>query len=130
MAQTEIRPRVVVLLTDVDTSSRDETGRLCRRDGRPLTGAEHDLLSTSTSDEIAMAVAHGLPDEADWMSEGDLVARALVSLYMKYAYLLPDGSLDSVYDLMTDEDYAEFERLTDLQNALYAREEHAELEED
>ncbi|MFI1768873.1 hypothetical protein ACH41H_43520 [Streptomyces sp. NPDC020800] len=130
MAQTEIRPRVVILLADVDPSRRDEPGRLYRRDGRPLTGAEHDLFATSTSDEIAMAVAHGLPDEADWMSEGDLVAKALVSLYMKYAYQLPDDSMDSVYDLMTDEDYAEFERLTDLQNALYAHEEHAELEED
>ncbi|KUF15447.1 hypothetical protein [Streptomyces silvensis] len=130
MAQTEIRPRVVILLADVDTSRRDETGRLYRRDGRPLTGAEHDLLSTSTSDETAMAAAHRLPDAADWMSERSSVGRALVSLYMKYAYLLPDDSLDSVYDLMTDEDYAEFERLADIHSALSALEEHPELEED
>ncbi|MER7778186.1 hypothetical protein ABTZ21_24815 [Streptomyces sp. NPDC096191] len=130
MAHTEIRPHVVILLADVDTSRRDEHGRLYHRDGRPLTGIEHDLLSTSTSDEINMAVVHGLPDEAGWMSESTLVGRALVSLYMKYAYLLPDDSLDSVYDLMTDEDYAEFERLSDIHSALRAPEGHAELEED
>ncbi|MFE4646613.1 hypothetical protein ACFRFS_37375, partial [Streptomyces sp. NPDC056730] len=76
MAQTDIRPRVVILLADVDPSRRDGPGRLYRRDGRPLTGAEHDLFATSTSDEIAMAVAHRLPDEAGWMSEGDLVAKS------------------------------------------------------
>ncbi|MEE1728510.1 hypothetical protein PUR33_05155 [Streptomyces sp. BE282] len=113
MAQTDIRPRAVVLLTDVDTSRRDEPGRLYHHDGRPFTTAEYDLLCTCTRAEIDIAVAHMQPVGA-WMSERHTMQKALIGLYMKYAYQFTDASPDSVYDLVTDEDYAKFERLAEI----------------
>ncbi|MFQ6854459.1 hypothetical protein AAIB46_26680 [Streptomyces sp. 35M1] len=49
---------------------------------------------------------------------------------MKYAYQCTDGSPDSVYDLMTDEDYAKFERLAETLSPGDAVEELAGHEQD
>ncbi|MFQ6856377.1 hypothetical protein AAIB46_36795 [Streptomyces sp. 35M1] len=81
MAQTDLRPRAVVLLTDVDTSRRDEPGRLYHHDGRPFTTAEYDLLCTCTRAEIDIAVAYMQP-VGDWMSERHTMQKALIGLYM------------------------------------------------
>lgn len=66
----------------------------------------------------------------DWMSERQTVQKALIGLYMKYAYQMPDAFPDSVYDLMTEEDYSEFERLADIVSADDAFEEHTGHEQD
>ncbi|MFI0978218.1 hypothetical protein ACH4SP_14630 [Streptomyces sp. NPDC021093] len=122
MPQTDIRPRAIVLLTDVDTSRRDEPGCLYHRDGRPLTTAEYHLLATCTPAEMDTAVAHTQP-VGNWMSERHTMQKALISLYMKYAHQMPDDFPGSVYDLMTDDDYAEFEHLAEILSADDALEE-------
>ncbi|MFI5803494.1 hypothetical protein [Streptomyces sp. NPDC051561] len=113
MTQTDIRPRAIVLLTDVDISRRGEPNHPYHWDGRPFSSAEYHLLATCTPAEIDIAVALTQP-EGDWMSERHVTQKAIVSLYMKYASRMPDDFPGSVYDLMTDEDYAEFERLAEI----------------
>ncbi|MFJ2215033.1 hypothetical protein ACIQVO_31745 [Streptomyces sp. NPDC101062] len=44
---------------------------------------------------------------------------------MKYACLFPDASPESIYELMTDEDCAEFDRLDEVLIASKAVAEHA-----
>ncbi|MBT2895656.1 MULTISPECIES: hypothetical protein [Streptomyces] len=129
MAITDTRPRAIVLLTDIDASRSDEPDHLFHHDGRPFTTAEYELLSTCTPTEIDIAVAHMQP-VGDWMSERQTVQKALIGLYMKYAYQMPDAFPDSVYDLMTEEDYSEFERLADIVSADDAFEEHTGHEQD
>ncbi|WP_434593173.1 hypothetical protein [Streptomyces sp. A5-4] len=131
MATTEVRPRAIVLLSDVDPSRSDGPEHLYHRDGRPLTTSEYDLFTTCTRAEIEIAVAYMQPI-GDWMSERYKVQKALISLYMKYAHQLPDAFPDSasVYDLMTDEDYAEFERLVEILSPDDGFEEHIGHEQD
>ncbi|WP_406139528.1 hypothetical protein OH828_20730 [Streptomyces anulatus] len=131
MATTEIRPRAIVLLSDVDPSRSDGPEHLYHRDGRPLSIAEYDLFATCTQAEIDIAVAYMQP-VGDGMSERYKVQKALISLYMKYAHQLPDAFPDSAsgYDLMTDEDYAEFERLVEVLGPGDGFEEHTAHEED
>ncbi|MFJ6437515.1 hypothetical protein [Streptomyces sp. NPDC091416] len=124
MAQTDIRPRVIVLITDLDVSRGDEPDRLFHHDGRPFTTAECNLITTCTPAEMDIAVAY-MRSMGDWMSEPQTVQKALIGLYMKYAYQVPDGFSGSVYDLMTDEDYAKFERLVEIFKADDAFEDRA-----
>ncbi|MGW0489066.1 hypothetical protein [Streptomyces olivaceus] len=111
MPQPSVRPNVVVLLTEVDSTLRDDYSRLYRHDGTVFTDAEHDLVRTCTPEEISAANAHrALEDE--WVRETNEIHKALVDLVTKYIDRLPDGSLCSdIYATMTDEDYAECDRL-------------------
>lgn len=111
MPQPSVRPHVVVLLTEVDSTPRDDRSLLYRRDGTVFTAAEHDLICTATPAEITAANAQRqLEDE--WARETHEIEKALVDLFTKYIDQLPEGSLCSnIYATMTDEDYAEFERL-------------------
>ncbi|MFD9634338.1 hypothetical protein [Streptomyces violascens] len=114
MPQPSIRPDVVVLLTDVDTSRRTPD-HLYRHDGSPFTAAELDLLHTCTPAEIDAANAQRQLQD-DWKSEDHEIHKALVDLFTKYVDQLPDGTLcrsSDIYDLMTDQDYAECERLAE-----------------
>lgn len=130
MAHFDTRPRVVALLTDVDTARREEPGLLYHRDARPFTTAEYDLIITCTRAEMDTAIAYMQPVRGG-MSERHTMQKTLISLYMKYAHQLPDASPDSVYDLMTDEDYAEFARLAEILGAADdAFEEHTGHEQD
>ncbi|WP_382465433.1 hypothetical protein ACFIN9_18065 [Streptomyces noursei] len=117
MPPLSIRPDVVVLLTEWDTSSRDP-GHLYRRDGSPFTAAERDLIYTCTQEEIDAAIAQKRLAN-DLEREHQAMQAALVRLCLKYVDPLPDGTMPSnVYALMTDEDYAECGRLVE---ALRAR---------
>ncbi|WP_217553027.1 hypothetical protein [Streptomyces sp. GbtcB6] len=112
MPELSIRPDVVVLLTEWDTSRRDPD-HLYRRDGNPFTAAEHDLICTCTQEEIDAAIAQKRLAN-DLVHEHRALQEALVGLATKYVDPLPDGTLPSnVYALMTDEDYAECGRLVE-----------------
>jgi hypothetical protein len=124
MTDSDLRLRVVALLTDIDTSPRDKRGVLYHRDARPFTPAEYDVIATCTETEMVTAIACNQL-EAEGASESLTPQKALLGLYMKYARRLPANSPDDVYDLMTDEDYAEFGRLADIFNAGDGPEEHA-----
>lgn len=127
MPQPSVRPNVVVLLTEVDSPRRDDWSLLYRHDGTVLTAAEHDLFCTATPAEMTAAKAQRrLEDE--WARETHEMNVTLVDLFTKYVDQLPDGSLGSdAIDLMTDEDYAEYERLIKIvaaRNGLEYRTEH------
>lgn len=112
MPQPSVRPNVVVLLTEVDSTPRGDYSRLYRHDGTMFTDAEHDLIHTCTPEEISAANAHR-ELENEWVRETNEINKALVDLVTKYIDRLPDGSLCSdIYATMTDEDYAECDRLT------------------
>ncbi|WP_327725034.1 hypothetical protein [Streptomyces europaeiscabiei] len=111
MPQPSVRPNVVVLLTEVDSPRRDDRSLLYRRDGTAFTAAEHDLIYTATPAEMTAAKAQRRL-EREWARETHEMQKALVDLFTKYVDQLPDGSLCSnIYATMTDEDYAEYERL-------------------
>ncbi|QEV19325.1 hypothetical protein [Streptomyces alboniger] len=110
MPHTEIRPHVVVLLTEVDYDRHDDASRLYRCDGSPLTAAEHALLSTATRAEFSAANAQ-MRLEDEWARELDALKETFVELLMKYAHLPEGSTVSDVVDIMTDEDYAEYERL-------------------
>ncbi|MCF1595227.1 hypothetical protein [Streptomyces muensis] len=111
MPQPSVRPDVVVLLTKVDSTPRDDRSRLYRHDGTVFTDAEHDLIRTCTPEEIDAANEQRWL-ENEWARETHEIEKALVDLVTKYIDQLPDGSLCSnIYATMTDEDYAECERL-------------------
>ncbi|MFE6397498.1 hypothetical protein [Streptomyces alboflavus] len=117
MPHSPIRPEVVVLITDLDLDPRDDRTRPYHRDGRPFTRAEHALLATSTKAEIAAAHTQ-MRIEAEWQRELDEMKDAFVELLMKYFAKLPKGSVVSdAVEIMTDEDYAEFERLAEIVTA-------------
>lgn len=123
MPPTDIRPRVIALVADLDTTRPDGPERLHHLDGREFTDAEYDLLANATPDEITIAAAHKVPSAPDGLSERHHAAKALISLFMKYATCTPDDSLDALLDLMTDEDYAQFAYLSARHRALSARDE-------
>ncbi|MEH0625072.1 hypothetical protein [Streptomyces stelliscabiei] len=117
MPHSSVRPNVVVLITDVDFDRRDDPTRPYHRDGRPFTVAEHALLVTCTPEEIAAAKAQ-MRREAEWQRELDAMQDAFVELLMKYFAKLPKGSVVSdAIAVMTDEDYAEYERLVKIVTA-------------
>ncbi|MDO0935164.1 hypothetical protein QQY66_27130 [Streptomyces sp. DG2A-72] len=110
MPQLSVRLEVVVFITNVDFDRHDDPTRPYHRDGRPFTVA-HDLLTTCTPAEIAAAKAQ-MRLEAEWQRELDAMQDAFVELLMKYFAKLPKGSVVSdAVAIMTDEDYAEYERL-------------------
>ncbi|MFF6857204.1 hypothetical protein ACFY9H_17765 [Streptomyces bacillaris] len=114
---SSIRPEVVLLLTKLDFSHPDIRTRPYHRDGRPFTRAERDLLVTFTPEEKAAAQAQ-IQLEAEWQRELDDMRDDFVALLMKYFAKLPKGSVvDDAVDIMTDEDYAEFERLAEIVTA-------------
>ncbi|MEU6990605.1 hypothetical protein ABZ953_08120 [Streptomyces sp. NPDC046465] len=123
MPPTDIRPRVIALVADLDTTRPDGPERLHHLDGREFTDAEYDLFANVTPDEITLAAAYKAPSVPDGLSERHSAAKALVGLFMKYATRALDDSLDAVLDLMTDEDYAQFEYLSARHRALSARDE-------
>ncbi|QCX77209.1 hypothetical protein C9F11_17785 [Streptomyces sp. YIM 121038] len=111
MPQPSVRADVVVLLTEVDYDRHDDASRLYRCDGSPFTAAEHALLSTATRAEFSAANAQ-MRLENEWAHELDAMKEAFVELLMKYFPRLPEGStVSDVVGIMTDEDYAEYERL-------------------
>jgi hypothetical protein len=114
---SSVRPEVVLLLTTLDLNHPDIRTRPYHRDGRPFTRAERDLLITFTPEEKAAAQAQ-IQLEAEWQRELDEMKDAFVDLLMKYFAKLPKGSVvsDAVV-IMTDEDYAEFERLAEIVTA-------------
>ncbi|MEU6285664.1 hypothetical protein [Streptomyces sp. NPDC047028] len=113
---SSVRPEVVLLITKVDFSHPDRT-RPYHRDGRPFTRAERDLLVTFTPEEKAAANAQ-IQLEAEWQRELDEMKDAFVDLLMKYFAKLPEGSVVSdAVAIMTEEDYAEFERLAEIVTA-------------
>ncbi|OIK00203.1 hypothetical protein [Streptomyces monashensis] len=112
-----VRPEVVLLITKLDFSHPDIRTRPYHRDGRPFTRAERDLLVTFTPEEKAAAKAQ-MQLEAEWQRELDEMKDAFVDLLMKYFAKLPKGSVvDDAVAIMTDEDYAEFERLAEIVTA-------------
>ncbi|MFF8906325.1 hypothetical protein [Streptomyces olivaceoviridis] len=112
-----VRPEVVLLITNVDFSHPDIRTRPYHRDGRPFTRAERDLLVTFTPEEKAAAKAQ-IQLEAEWQRELDEMKDDFVALLMKYFAKLPKGSVvDDAVAIMTDEDYAEFERLAEIVTA-------------
>ncbi|MEU8587128.1 hypothetical protein AB0C59_09020 [Streptomyces sp. NPDC048664] len=113
---SSVRPEVVLFLTTLDLSHPDRT-RPYHRDGRPFTRAERDLLVTFTPEEKAAAIAQ-IQLEDEWQRELDEMKDAFVDLLMKYFAKLPKGSVVSdAVAIMTDEDYAEFERLAEIVTA-------------
>ncbi|MET9965417.1 hypothetical protein ABZZ80_05695 [Streptomyces sp. NPDC006356] len=117
MPDSSVRPEVVVLITKVDFSRRDDPTRPYHRDGRPFTPAEHALLVTCTPEERAAAKAQ-IRRAAEWQRELDEMQDAFVELLMKYFAELPKGfTVSDAVALMTDEDYAEFERLAEIVTA-------------
>ncbi|AOR33411.1 MULTISPECIES: hypothetical protein [Streptomyces] len=117
MPHSSVRPEVVLLITQVDFSHPDIRTRPYHRDGRPFTRAERDLLVTFTPEEKAAAKAQ-IQLEAEWQRELDEMQDAFVDLLMKYFAKLPKGSVvDDAVAIMTDEDYAEFERLAEIVTA-------------
>jgi hypothetical protein len=117
MPELSLRPDVVVLLTEWDTSRRDPD-LLYRRDGSPFTPAEQDLIYTCTQEKIDAAITQKRLAN-DLVCEHRSLQGSLVGLVTKYVDPLPDGTLPSnAYALMTDEDYAECGRLVE---ALRAR---------
>nr|WP_127891800.1 hypothetical protein [Streptomyces sp. S10(2018)] len=115
--RSSVRPGVVLLLTTLDLDHPDIRKRPYHRDGRPFTRAERDLLITSTSEEKAAAIAQ-IQLEDEWQRELDEMKAAFVDLLTKYFAKLPDGSVVSdAVAIMTDEDYAEFERLAEIATA-------------
>ncbi|MEU3352299.1 hypothetical protein [Streptomyces sp. NPDC037389] len=131
MPQPSIRPDVVVLFTDVDWYGHlDDPTRPYHRDGRPFTIAEHLLLTTVTPEEEAAGLAQ-LRREADWLREIDAKRQVFVDLLLKYFAMLPEDSVvpDAVA-IMTDEDYAEYERLLPIVTAEDTLEYWAEHAED
>ncbi|GGZ85512.1 hypothetical protein [Streptomyces bluensis] len=110
MPQLSVRPNVVVLLTEVDSTRPDDPSLLYRRNGTAFTTAEHDLICTATPAEITAANAQRRL-ENEWARETHAMQKALVDLFMKYVDQLPDGSCSNIYATMTDEDYGEYERL-------------------
>ncbi|MEU6756375.1 hypothetical protein [Streptomyces sp. NPDC046685] len=131
MPQPSIRPDVVVLFTDVDWHGHlDDPTRPYHRDGRPFTHAEHLLLTTITPEEQAAGLAQ-LRREADWLRDLDAKRQVFVDLVLKYLAKLPEGSVvDDAIDIMTDEDYAEYERLLPIVTAEDTLEYLAERTED
>ncbi|MGW7540349.1 hypothetical protein ACWGKQ_04385 [Streptomyces sp. NPDC054770] len=127
MPQPSVRPDVVVLLTEVDSTRHDDQWRLYRPDGTAFTAAEHDLIYTATPAEMTAANAQRRL-ENEWARETHEMQKALADLFTKYADQLADGSLCSnIYATMTDEDYAEYERLVkivDARNGFEYRAEH------
>ncbi|MCX4675565.1 hypothetical protein OG413_09625 [Streptomyces sp. NBC_01433] len=124
MLSTQLRPQVIALAADVDTTHPKAPERLYHLDGRELTDAEYDLFSTITADEISIAVTHKLPDVPDQLNERLKAGKALIDLFMKYVHQAPDSSIDDIFDLMTDEDYEEFERLRAVQSGLLEHDEN------
>jgi hypothetical protein len=117
MPDSSVRPEVVVLITKVDFSRRDDPTRPYHHDGRPFTPAEHALLVTCTPEERAAAKAQ-IRRAAEWQRELDEMQDAFVELLMKYFAKLPKGStVSDAVAIMTDEDYAEFERLAEIATA-------------
>ncbi|BBC35154.1 hypothetical protein SGFS_064480 [Streptomyces graminofaciens] len=57
MPQPPVRANVVVLLTKVDSTPRDDRSLLYRRNGTAFTTAEHDLICTATPAEVTAAHA-------------------------------------------------------------------------
>ncbi|MER6027376.1 hypothetical protein [Streptomyces sp. NPDC001851] len=113
---SSVRPEVVLLITTLDLNHPDKT-RPYHRDGRPFTRAERDLLITFTPEEKAAAIAQ-IQLEDEWQRELDEMKDAFVDLLMKYFAKLPKGSVVSdAVAIMTDEDYAEFERLAEIVTA-------------
>ncbi|MHC6627485.1 hypothetical protein ACYTFC_15485 [Streptomyces globosus] len=130
MPQTSIRPDVVVLFTDVDWYGHlDDPQRPYHRDGRPFTRAEHLLLNTITPEEQAAGLAQ-LRREADWLRDVDAKRQVFIDLVLKYLAKLPEGSVVSdAVAIMTDQDYAEYERLLPIvtaEDTLEYLAEHAE----
>ncbi|MFC8076240.1 hypothetical protein ACFUN8_11975 [Streptomyces sp. NPDC057307] len=116
MPQTHIRPDVVALLADVDWHGRrDEPPQ--RRDGRPFTLAEQRLISTITPEEGA-AARQQIRRENQWLDEVDAMRDDFVALVRKYLDQLPKNAVvaDAI-SIMTDEDYAEYERLVPIVTA-------------
>ncbi|MYX31473.1 hypothetical protein GTY75_33530 [Streptomyces sp. SID8381] len=114
---SSIRPEVVLLITKIDFNHPDIRTRPYHRDGRPFTRAERDLLATFTPEEKAAAKAQ-IQLEAEWQRELDDMKDDFVALLMKYFAKLPKGSVvDDAVAIMTDEDYAEFERLAEIVTA-------------
>ncbi|MGW1674494.1 hypothetical protein [Streptomyces sp. NPDC002324] len=129
MPQPSVRPNIVVLLTEVDSTSGDDPSLLYRRNGTAFTTAEHDLICTATPAEMTAAKAQQRL-ENEWACETHEMQKALVDLFTKYADQLPDGSLCSnIYATMTDEDYAEYERLAKIVAARTGLEYRAEHED-
>ncbi|EST29219.1 hypothetical protein [Streptomyces roseochromogenus] len=117
MPHSSVRPEVILLITKVDFSRRDDLTRPYHRDGRPFTHAEHALLITCTPEEVAAAKTQSRL-EAEWQRELGAMQDAFFDLLMKYFAKLPKGSMVSdAVAIMTDEDYAEFERLAEIVTA-------------
>ena len=111
MPQPSVRADIVVLLTEVDSTSGDDPSLLHRRNGTAFTTAEHDLICTATPAEMTAAKSQRRL-ESEWVRETHEMQKALVDLFTKYVDQLPDGSLCSnIYATMTAEDYTEYERL-------------------
>ncbi|MFD9133665.1 hypothetical protein ACFVZA_14770 [Streptomyces bottropensis] len=129
MPQPSVRANVVVLLTEVDGTRRDDRSLLYRRNGTAFTTAEHDLICTATPAEMTAAKAQQRL-ENEWARETHEMQKALVDLFTKYVDQLPDGSLCSnIYATMTDEDYAEYKRLVEIVAARTGLEYRAEHED-
>lgn len=117
MPDPSVRPEIVVLLTEVDYDRHDDATRLYRCDGSPFTAAEHALLANFTPAEMDAANAQ-LRLKAEWQRELDAMKQDFVNLLMKYFAKLPKESVASnAVAIMTDEDYAEYERLVDIVTA-------------
>jgi hypothetical protein len=124
---SSVRPALVVLLTEVDSTRPDDPSLLYRRNGTPFTTAEHDLICTATPAEITAANAQRRL-ENEWARETHAMQKALVDLFMKYVDQLPDGSCSNIYATMTAKDYAQYERLVKIVAARTGLEYRAEHE--
>ncbi|MFD5780441.1 hypothetical protein [Streptomyces sp. NPDC126933] len=116
MPQPHIRPDVVALFADVDWHGhRDEPPY--HRDGRPFTLTEQRLISTITPEEGA-AARQQIRRENEWLDEVDAMRDDFVALVRKYLDQLPKNAVvaDAI-SIMTDEDYAEYERLVPIVTA-------------
>ncbi|MBC9714455.1 hypothetical protein H9Y04_17995 [Streptomyces sp. TRM66268-LWL] len=114
MSSTALRPRVIALLADVDTTHPAGPQQLHHLDGRVFTDAEYDLVADATPGEISIAVEYRLPGVYEGLGNSHRAAKANIDRFMKYAVHAPDDSVDAVLDLITDEDWAEVERLSAL----------------
>ncbi|PNG20053.1 hypothetical protein [Streptomyces cahuitamycinicus] len=129
MPQPTVRPNIVVLLTELESTPRDDSWVLYRHNGTAFTDAEHDLIGTATPAEITAAKAQRRLQN-DWARETHEAEKALVDLVTKYIDRLPEGSLCSnIYATMSDEDYAECDRLARIVAARHGTDYPAEDED-
>ena len=114
MTSPSIRPAVVSLLLDTAFHNPDDFDTWTRKDGRPFTSEEFDLICSATTSELDAFL-----DQADreldyWREQSEASERLFQFVAPLFAKLPPGGTIDDLAALLTEDGLGELNSIAEV----------------